>query len=378
VLCASICGIAGTAQAQKAAARGAFANKQGKKKEPVMKEAFGKTAEGTPVDLYTLTNKSGMTAKIMTYGATLISLNVPDKSGKMADVVLGFNTLEPYLKGHPFFGSIAGRVANRIAKGKFTLEGKEYTLAVNNGPNSLHGGLKGFDKKVWKASVVKGEAPGVQFALKSPDGEEGYPGTLNTTVTYTLTDENEIKIEYTATTDKPTPVNLTNHSYFNLAGKGDVLSHVVQIFAEKYTPVDDTMIPTGELRNVQGTPFDFLTPRTIGERIEKTGGNPAGYDHNYVLNAGGRTLGLAAEVYDPTSGRVMRAFTTEPGMQFYTGNFLDGTLKGKTGELYQKQAGFCFEMQHFPDSVNQPSFPSTILNPGDTYKQTTIYAFSTR
>lgn len=382
VACIISLGIVASAQTSKTFGRGAFTNKQGKSKETkggrIMKQAFGKTAEGTPVDVYTLSNKNGMTAKIMTYGATLISLNAPDKSGKMADVVLGFDTLDPYLKGHPFFGSIAGRVANRIAKGKFTLDGKEYTLAVNNGPNSLHGGLKGFDKKVWKATVTKGEPAGVEFALKSPDGDEGYPGNLAVTVTYTLTDENEIKIDYTATSDKVTPVNLTNHSYFNLAGKGDVLGHVVQIFAERYTPVDDTMIPTGELAPVQSTAFDFLTPRTIGERIEKTGGNPTGYDHNYVLNGGGRTLSLAAEVYEPTSGRMMRAFTTEPGMQFYTGNFLDGTLKGKNGEVYKQRAGFCFEMQHFPDSVNHPSFPSTILKPGDTYKQTTIYAFATR
>ncbi len=380
LLCATALSLCCTAYAQqKEIVNKLKPTQQGKKGRAIVKEPFGKTADGTEVDVYTLTNKTGMTAKIMTYGATLISLRTPDKAGKMADVVLGFDTLAPYLKGHPFFGSIAGRVANRIAKGKFTLNGKEYTLAINNGPNSLHGGLKGFDKKVWSAKIAKSEeGASVQFALKSPDGEEGYPGTLSVTVTYTLTNENELKLEYSATTDKATPLNLTNHSYFNLKGKGDVLKHEVQIFAAKYTPVDDTMIPTGEIKSVQGTAFDFLTPRAIGDRIEQTGGNPAGYDHNYVLNSGGRTLSLAAEVYEPTTGRVLRAFTTEPGMQFYTANFLDGTLTGKGSEVYKKQAGFCFEMQHFPDSVHQPGFPSVILKPGDTYTQVTVYAFATR
>ena len=375
LLCTAALSLVGIAHAQPKSQRG---TKQTKKGKAIVKELFGKTAEGNNVDVYTLTNKNGMIAKIMTYGATLISVQTPDKAGKLADIVLGFDNLDAYLKGHPFFGSIAGRVANRIAKGKFTLDGKDYTLAINNGPNSLHGGLKGFDKKVWSGKASKDGDTSVQFAMKSPDGEEGYPGNLTVLVTYTLTDENELKLEYTATTDKATPVNLTNHSYFNLKGKGDVLDHVVQIFADKYTPVDDTMIPTGEIANVQGTAFDFLMPRPIGDRIAKTGGDPAGYDHNYVLNAGGRTLSLAAEVYEPTTGRVLKAFTTEPGMQFYTGNFLDGTLKGKNSEAYQKQAGFCFEMQHFPDSVHQSGFPSVILKPGDTYKQTTIYAFSTR
>ncbi len=379
MISATLCGTLIMAYAQQREIPNKFQAKQGKQRRAVMKQSFGKTADGTEVDVFTLTNKTGMTAKIMTYGATLISLQAPDKAGKMADVTLGFDNLAAYLKGHPFFGSIAGRVANRVANGKFTLEGKEYTLAINNGPNSLHGGIKGFDKKVWGAKIAKSEEGGsVQFTLKSPDGDEGYPGTLSVSVTYTLTNENELKIEYAATTDKTTPLNLTNHTYFNLAGTGNVHNHIVQIFAEKYTPVDATMIPTGEIKSVQGTAFDFLTPRPISERIEQTGGDPAGYDHNYVLNAGGRNLSLAAEVYEPTSGRVMRAFTTEPGMQFYTGNFLDGTLKGRDGTAYQKQAGFCFEMQHFPDSVNQPKFPSTILKPGDTYKQTTIYAFSTR
>jgi aldose 1-epimerase len=352
------------------------------KKEPALeKKSFGKTADGTPVDLYILTNGRGMTAKVMTYGAILTELDVPDEAGKPEDVVLGFDDLKGYLAGHPFFGATVGRVANRIAKGRFTLKGKEYKLAVNNGPNALHGGKKGFDKMVWKAEPVKAaNGVAVKFTYKSPDGEEGYPGNLTATVTYTLTTKNELRLDYTATTDKATPVNLSNHTYFNLAGPGagDILGHWTVLAANKYTPVDETLIPTGEIKPVRGTPLDFTKPRAIGTRIAQMKGKPGGYDHNFVLNSGGKSLALAATVRDPKSGRVMEMFTTEPGVQFYTGNFLDGSNKGKGGVVYKKHHGFCLEAQHFPDSVNHPNFPSTILEPGKTYKQTTIYKFSTQ
>jgi aldose 1-epimerase len=350
------------------------------KKAPALeKKPFGKTDDGTPVDLYILTNGRGMTAKVMTYGAILTELDVPDKDGKPEDVVLGFDDLKGYLAGHPFFGATVGRVANRIAKGRFTLNGKEYKLAVNNGPNALHGGKKGFDKMVWKAEPVKAASGvAVKFTYKSPDGEEGYPGNLTATVTYTLTTKNELRLDYTATTDKATPVNLSNHSYFNLAGprSGDILGHEMMLAADKYTPVDETLIPTGEIKPVRGTPLDFTKPTAIGARIAQMKGKPGGYDHNFVLNGGGKRLALAARVHDPKSGRVMEMYTTEPGVQFYTGNFLDGSNKGKGGVVYKKHQGFCLEAQHFPDSVNHPNFPSTILEPGKTYKQTTIYKFS--
>jgi aldose 1-epimerase len=343
---------------------------------------FGTTADNVPVELYTLTNSNGVTAKATNYGALLTSLSVPDRTGKSADVVLGFSDLQGYLAGHPYFGANVGRVGNRVAKGRFTLDGKEYKLATNNGPNSLHGGVKGFDKVVWaaKAEVVDGN-PTVRFTYRSPDGEEGYPGNLTATVTYTLTDKNELRVDYSATTDKATPVNIAHHSYFNLAGptSADVLGHEVTIFADRYTPVDETLIPTGKLDPVSGTPLDFTTPHTIGERIGQLKGDPVGYDHNYVLRSGGsKTPELAARVYEPKSGRVLEVLTTEPGLQFYTGNFLDGTLKGKEGITYKKHAGFCLEAQHFPDAVNHPEFPSTILRPGQTYRQTTIYRFSTK
>ena len=308
-----------------------------------------------------------------------MSMDVPDKSGALGDVVLGFDNLDQYLKGDPYFGAIVGRVANRIAKGKFTLDGKEYTLAVNNGPNSLHGGLKGFDKVVWKASEEKNtEGPAVKFTYTSADGEEGYPGTLNVTVVYTLTNRNGLRIDYTATTDKDTPVNLTNHTYFNLAGKGEIVDHQIKINADRYTPTDDTLIPTGELKDVKGTPMDFTSQHAIGDHIAETGGDPNGYDHNFVINGGGRALTLTAQVYEPTTGRVLTMYTTEPGVQFYTGNFLDGTLTGKGGWTYQKHQAFCLEAQHFPDSVNHPNFPSVILKPGKPYHQRTEYVFSTK
>ncbi len=344
----------------------------------VTKTPWGKTSEGVPVDLYTLTNARGMTAKIMTYGAILTELHAPDRTGKMGDVVLGFSTLNGYLKGHPFFGATVGRYANRIARGKFTLDGKAYTLAANNAPNHLHGGTKGFDKKVWKAAPVKrSDGPAIRFTLTSPDGEEGYPGTLQVAVVYTLTNKNALRIDYSATTDKGTPVNLTNHSYFNLAGKGDVGNHVATLDAARYTPVDETSIPTGQIAPVAGTPFDFSRPHRLGERIEKIGNTPSGYDHNYVKNGGGK-FARAATVYEPTTGRVLTMYTSEPGFQLYTGNFLDGTLTGKNGVVYKKHTAFCLEAQHYPDSPNRPHFPTAILRPGQTYRQRTEYVFSTR
>lgn len=350
-------------------------------KRGVTKKMFGKLKDGEAVTLYTLTNKNGAVAKVMTYGAILTELHVPDKNGKMGDVVLGFDNLAAYEKGHPFFGATVGRVANRIAKGRFKLDGKTYKLAINNGPNTLHGGLKGFDKKVWKAEEVKSAAgPAVRFTLHSPDMDEGFPGNLDASVTYTLTDDNAVRLDYTARTDKATYVNLTNHSYFNLAGDGEVRYHVVQFNADKYTPVDDTMIPTGEIKSVAGTPFDFRKPTAIGARIDDISGNPGGYDHNMVVNHknGAHSLAHFATVYEPTTGRVMDMWTTEPGVQFYTGNFLDGSLTGKNGVVYNKNFAFCLEAQDFPDAINHPNFPSPILRPGQTYSQTTIYKFSTR
>ena len=336
-------------------------------------------ANGTPVKLYTLTNTRGMVAKISDYGGILVSLDVPDKSGKKGDVVLGFNTVNEYIKGSPYFGATIGRVGNRIAKGKFTLDGKSYTLVTNNGPNHLHGGTKGFDKVVWKATPRNGANPSLALTYHSKDGEEGYPGNLDVTVVYTLTNANTLRIEYTAKTDKATPVNLTNHSYFNLAGKGDVLKHVVTLGAHRYTPVDDTLIPTGKIDPVAGTPFDFTRPTTIGARLNQVGADPnKGYDHNFVIDNGGKSLTFAARVSEPTSGRVLEMYTTEPGFQFYTGNFLDGTLTGKGGTVYAQHDAFCLEAQHYPDSINHPQFPSAVLRPGKTYHQTTEYRFSAR
>jgi aldose 1-epimerase len=345
-------------------------------KGSVQKSSFGKMPDGAEIELYALTNAKGVVAKLITYGALMTELHIPDRTGKAVDVVLGFDNLEGYLKGHPYFGATIGRVANRIAKGKFTLDGRTYTLATNNGPNHLHGGLRGFDKVIWKAEQVPAkEGVAVKFSYVSPDGEEGYPGTLCATVVYTLTHNNELRLDYTATTDKATPVNLTNHSYWNLAGEGDILGHEVMLAADYYTPVDDALIPTGELRAVAISPMAFTKPMAIGSRIRELTNNPQGYDHNYVLNSLGRGLALAARVRDPKSGMVMEIHTTEPGIQFYTGNFLDGTLTGKRGIVYHKHHGFCLETDHFPDAVNQPHFPSAILRPGQTYTQTTIHKF---
>lgn len=359
----------------------ANAGEQAALKATIEKSDFGKTADGTAIELYTLTNVHGLKAKICTYGGIITELHAPDRDGKLTDVVLGFDNLKDYLAGHPFFGCITGRVANRVALGKFTLDGKEYKLATNNGPNHLHGGVKGFDKQVWKAEIVPAlYGVALKLTYRSPDGEEGYPGNLATEVQYTLTDTNELQIHYTATTDKATPVNLTNHTYFNLAGPaaGTILDHEVQIEAEKYTPTDDTLIPTGKIEAVKGTPLDFTTPQKIGARLDQLKGKPVGYDHNFVLKRAGNALALAARVREPKSGRVLETFTKEPGVQLYTGNFLDGKVKGKGGVVYNQYQGFCLETQHFPDAVNQAGFPSIILQPGKTYFTTTVYKFSAK
>jgi aldose 1-epimerase len=293
-------------------------------------------------------------------------------------VVLGFDNLAQYLGGHPYFGCTIGRVANRIARGRFTLDGKVCTLAINNGPNHLHGGVKGFDKMLWQGEPLSGPVAGVRFSHASPDGDEGYPGRLDLAVVMTLTDGNALVIDYTATTDRPTPVNLTNHTYFNFAGTGDILGHELMLAADRYTPTDAATIPTGELRPVRGTPFDFTVPRPIGARVGELPGPPRGYDHNFVLSGAGGVRALAARVLEPVTGRAMDVSTTQPGVQLYTGNFLDGTLTGKRGVAYRQYAGFTLETQHFPDSVNQQSFPSTILRPGETYRQSTAYQFSAR
>ena len=342
----------------------------------IQEENFGKLQDGSTVKRYTLKNKNGVTAKLMEYGAILTELWVPDQNGNLQDVVCGFDNLDRYLKGHPFFGAIAGRYANRIAKAEFSLDGKEYKLAANNGRNHLHGGNKGFDKQHWRSE--SSEKPGeqsVRFSYLSKDGEEGYPGNLSVTVTYTLTDENELRIEYTGVTDKATVLNLTNHSYFNLAGSGDVLGHEMMINADRYTPVDDELIPTGEIAPVKGTPLDFTQPHTIGERIDQLKPKPGGYDHNFVLNSGGKSLELAARVTEPKSGRVMEVQTTQPGVQLYTANGLDGQITGVGGVSYVKYGAFCLETQHFPDSPHHANFPSVVLRPGETFRSTTIYTF---
>lgn len=348
---------------------------KGKEKMSVNKDVFGKLDDGTEINLYTLENSQGIIVKIINYGATVVALEIPDREGKLTDITLGHNNLTGYLTSSPYFGCIVGRYGNRIAQGKFTLDGEEYTLAKNDGENHLHGGIRGFDKVVWGARHFADEKGlGVVFSYLSKDEEEGYPGNLKCTVIYTLTKENELIIEYQAETDKATPVNLTHHSYFNLAGQGegDILSHELMINADKYTPVDQGLIPTGELRSVLNTPMDFLKPTAIGARIEEVEG---GYDHNFVLDKEEGEFSLAAQVYDPSSGRVMEVFTTEPGIQFYSGNFLDGSIIGKGNKIYKKHYGFCLETQHFPDSPNKPHFPSSILRPGEKYSSKTVYKF---
>ncbi len=345
---------------------------------------FGTAPGGQAADVYTLTNKRGVEARVTNYGGIILSLRVPDRNGRFDDVVLGYDSLAGYLAESPYFGALIGRYGNRIAKGRFTLDGRQYTLATNNGVNHLHGGLKGFDKVVWTAEPFENDqGMGLVLTYVSPDGEEGYPGTLSARVTYTLTDDNALVFDYHATTDKATPVNLTQHSYFNLAGdgKGDILGHVVTLNADRFVPIDPTSIPLGELRDVTGTPFDFRQPTAIGARIRQDDEqlrNGLGYDHSLVLDKGGKAgaLTLAARVLEPTSGRVMEIHTTEPGMQFYSGNFLDGTLKGKKGAVYHHRFGFAMETQHLPDSPNQPNFPSTILRPGEHYRSRSVYTFS--
>lgn len=351
-------------------------------KAGVQQTPFG-SADGRSITLYTLTNSHGMQVRAMSYGGIIVSIRVPDRTGQMADVVLGHDALEGYLPNPPYFGAIVGRYANRIANGTFSLDGKTYTLPKNDGPNTLHGGTtRTFDKVVWDAEPLKGKT-GVAFRYLSKDGDDGFPGNLRVKVTYTLTDSNALEIDYEATTDKATPINVSQHSYFNLkgAGNGDILDHEIMINADRFTPVDKTLIPTGELRPVKGTPFDFTKSTKIGARINDNYEQLIlghGFDHNFVINRKGAGLVLAARVYEPTSGRMLEVSTTQPGLQFYTGNFLDGTITGKEGHVYQKHYGLCLETQHFPDSPNHPSFPNTILRPGETFQQKTVFKFSAK
>jgi len=344
------------------------------------KTTFGKLPDGQAIDLYTLANRNGMKVTITNYGGRVVSLLVPDRAGKVADVVLGFDDLSGYLAQDPYFGALVGRYANRIANGEFRLDGVEYHVPKNDGPNALHGGIRGFDKRVWTAHDVSKENPSLELTYLSKDGEEGYPGNLSVKVIYTLTETNELQIGYTATTDKDTVLNLTNHSYFNLAGQGsgDILNHQLMINTERFTPINSTLIPTGELRPVDGTPFDFRKPTVIGARINDNNEQlkfGKGYDHNFVVNHQNAHLTLAARVKEPESGRVMEVLTTQPGVQLYTGNFLDGTIHGKGGKVYGYRSALCLETQHFPNSPNQPNFPSAELRPGQTFQETTIYKF---
>ena len=355
-----------------------------KHKSGVEQQPFG-TREGRPVTLYKLTNSHGVEVHVMNYGGIILSIRVPDRKGQFADVVLGHDTMEGYIPNPPYIGPIVGRYANRIANGTFTLDGKTYTLPKNDGPNTLHGGTtRTFDKVVWDGEPLKGKT-GVVFTYLSKDGEEGFPGNCKVKVTYTLTDANEMVIDYQATTDKDTPINVSQHSYFNLKGEGngDILDHDIMINADRFTPVNKNLIPTGELAPVKGTPLDFTKSTRIGERIDDKNEQlelAHGYDHNFVINrkGAGPRLVLAARVYEPTSGRVLEVSTTQPGVQFYTGNFLDGTVVGKQGHVYKRRYGFCLETQHFPDSPNHPNFPSTILKPGETFHQTTVFKFSAK
>lgn len=350
----------------------------------VVREPFGEMPDGKNVTLYTLKNKNGLTMGVINYGGIIVSLKAPDKNGTFEDVVLGFDSLSDYIKNNPYFGAIVGRFGNRIANAKFTLDGQEHTLAANDGANHLHGGIKGFDKVYWEIAVIDSlDQPSIKLSYVSPDGEEGYPGTLDVEVVYTLTNEDALQIDYTATTDKKTVLNLTQHSYFNLSGnmEEDILDDILMINADTFLPVNRTLIPTGELQPVENTPFDFTEPTAIGARINDEHTQIAyggGYDHCWVLNEEVDLENPAATVYDSTSGRFMEVFTTEPGIQFYAGNFLDGSNAGKGGTAYGKRSGLCLETQHFPDSPNQPEFPSVELNPGETYETTTIYKFSVK
>jgi aldose 1-epimerase len=355
-----------------------------KSNSSITKAAFGKMPDGVPVEIFTLRNARGAEARIITYGGVVQSLRMPDRKGKFDDIVLGYDNLEGYVTNSPHFGALIGRYGNRIGGAKFALEGQTYTLAANNGPNSLHGGPKGFDKVVWTGkALTTAKGPALEMSYLSKDGEEGFPGNLKVKAVYTLTDDNELRVEFTATTDKPTVCNLTHHSYFNLRGQGngDILGHEVFINADQTTPVDSGLIPTGAFAPVDGTPFDFRKPTSIGARIN----DPdtvlqygPGYDHNWVINKPAGKLGLQARVYEPVSGRGMEVISDEPGLQFYAGNFLDGTITGKGGAVYQRRTGFCMEPQHYPDSPNKPQFPSTELKPGRTYKNIIIYEFSAK
>jgi len=358
----------------------ALAQASKRHEQAVQQKLFG-THDGRPITLYTLTNANGVEVDAMNYGGIIVSIRVPDRKGQFADIVLGHENLEGYTPNPPYLGAIVGRYANRIANGTFTLEGKAYTLPKNDGPNTLHGGVdKTFNKVVWDGEALKGK-PGVTFTYLSKDGDDGWPGNLKVRVTYTLTNDNELVIDYEATTDKATPINLSQHSYFNLAGEGngDILNHELTLNAERFTPVDKNLIPTGELRPVKGTPLDFTKSTRVGERIDSDYEQIVlghGYDHNWVINRKGDGLTLAARMYEPTSGRVLEVSTTQPGVQFYTGNFLDGSVTGKKGHVYKRRYGFCLETQHFPDSPNHPDFPNTVLRPGETFRQKTVFKFS--
>ncbi len=349
----------------------------------ITRSPFGKKADGTPVDLYKMKNSHGLEVEIITMGGIIVSLRTPDRNGELADIVLGFSELAPYEAEHPYLGALVGRVGNRISNARFVLDGKEYVLAANDGPNHLHGGLVGFDKAVWKATPEDAaEGPKLVLRHVSPDGDEGYPGELTVEVSYTLNNEDQLMVDYRAETDKPTHVNLTQHSYFNLAGEGsgDVLDHELTLNADFYTPEVPGLVPSGEIAPVEGTPMDFRTPHKIGERIDEDfeqmliGG---GYDHNYVINASANIVAPAARVFESTTGRILEVRTTEPGVQLYTGNFLDGTLVGKSGKAYEKRYGFCLETQHFPDAPNIPHFPTTVLRPGEVYQSRTVFVFDT-
>ena len=371
-----------TAQGREPGAESTATSSKSTAARNVARAPFGRTTDGKDVELFTLTNTHGVEVRATNYGGIIVSIKTPDRAGKLADITLGYDSLAGYLKESPYFGAIVGRFANRIARGRFTLEGKTYKLAINNGPNSLHGGTKGLDKVVWTAEPVQSDSgAAVAFSYTSPDGEEGYPGTLRARVTYTLTDDDELIVDYHATTDKATPVNLSQHTYWNLTGDAsrDILDHRLTINADSMTPVDSTLIPTGKIVPVAGTPFDFRTPHAIGERIgqndqQLTYGK--GYDHNFVLNRRGATgLVHAARVTEPTSGRMLDISTTEPGLQFYSGNFLDGSITGKGGRTYQHRYAIVLETQHFPDSPNHPNFPSTILRPGQEFNSRTVFKF---
>lgn len=349
----------------------------------IISEPFGQAPDGTPVELFTITNANGLSTQITNYGGIITTLQVPDRDGNMDDIVLGYYTLEQYLENSPHFGSLVGRFGNRIAKGAFSLDGVDYKLALNNGPNHLHGGLEGFDKKVWTPEIVTyDDAAGIKLSYTSPDGEEGYPGKLTVVATYLLNDNNELSLSFHATSDKKTILNLTHHSYFNLKGhgNGDILDHEIKFNSSEIVPIDNTSIPLGPLMNVEGTPFDFQSFKQVGKEINsdhiqiKNGG---GYDHSFVVENYDSKLKMACQIKESSSGRIMEVWTTEPAVQFYTGNFLDGSITGKDGKVYNKRYGFCLEAHHYPDSPNQPEYPTTILDLGETYTQTTIYKFTT-